>query len=171
MPDPLATIRQALQQIASGRRYAGARDIVYEALAAVDEAERREETLKTEAQSHYQIGWDEAIETTLKLKRHELDEYRERYGPMIAHTVERAEAAEAALRLIEFGSCDACGHGEFCLWCTSRDDDRDYEVREREHRSNCPVAAALRNDSVAMDKSRTSPSPDSPETPDLQEKD
>jgi hypothetical protein len=79
--------------------------------------------------------------------------------------VSRVEQLEAALRLVEFGSCDACGHGAFCLWCTSRDDDKDYEVREREHRSNCPVAAALQDSQRTSDKSRTTQPKDEEKPP------
>jgi hypothetical protein len=52
---------------------------------------------------------------------------------------ERVEALVAALRLVEFGSCDGCGAGRFCLWCSQQDE---FEY-SREHLADCPVAKAL----------------------------
>jgi hypothetical protein len=52
----------------------------------------------------------------------------------------REAALVAALREVEFGSCDGCGRGGYCLWC-SRQEEFDYEAES--HLPNCPVGLAL----------------------------
>lgn len=53
------------------------------------------------------------------------------------------ESALKALKLVEFGSCDACGSGSYCAWCTNSDVHEDNYWGTNSHRKDCPVAAAL----------------------------
>jgi hypothetical protein len=65
--------------------------------------------------------------------------YTEDEAELAAMAADEIERLRVALRLVEFGSCDGCGRGGFCHWC-SQQDEFDFQP---DHLPACPVAAAL----------------------------
>jgi hypothetical protein len=50
------------------------------------------------------------------------------------------EELKRVLRLVEFGSCDGCGRGHFCYWCSIQDE---FNFEMGHHMPECPVGKAL----------------------------
>lgn len=53
--------------------------------------------------------------------------------------IDHNEAIEA-LEYVQFGSCDGCGRGGFCYWCSNHPD---FNFEEETHLPKCPVGKVL----------------------------
>ena len=63
---------------------------------------------------------------------------------MISEEQQIIRNLKAALREVEFGSCDGCGGSCYCHWCSNHED-FDYDIGREEtgHLPDCPVGSAL----------------------------
>lgn len=66
--------------------------------------------------------------------------YTEDEAELAARAADEIELLRDALRLVEFGSCDGCGRGVYCFWCSKQEE---FAYESRAHLVGCPVAAVL----------------------------